>query len=96
MIMTIYDYDNTAVEVELLDKPIAEIYVCILSGDETGNVTFEDGENISFDASSGRIWDFYDGSYRVRGDVIREWIDFKPTDGETASYERIEMFGGEG
>lgn len=66
--MTIYDYANRAVEVELPDKPIAYIEVVVVYGDETGNVGFTDGTMIQFDASGIRFTDYYDGSYVVRGE----------------------------
>lgn len=90
--MIIYDFDNEAVKVELPDKPIASISVTVLSGDETGNVVFKDGEIIHFDASNCRLMGFFDGSYSVSGEDIQKWLDFKPTDGRTASYQRQRQF----
>ena len=90
--MIIYDYDNNAVEIELPDKPIAAINVSVVSGDETGSVVFKDGTVIPFDASDCRIMGFDDGFYCVCGEDIQAWLDFKPTDGRTASYMRQSLF----
>ena len=49
--MKIYDYDNREVIIELPYKEIKEVFVNVLSGDETGIVEFVDGTYIRFDAS---------------------------------------------
>lgn len=92
--MIIYDFDNKAVDIKLPEKQIASINVSVVSGDETGNVVFKDGETISFDASDCRLMDFYDGSYSVTGENIQKWLDFKPSGKRTASYERQDLFSG--
>lgn len=40
--ITIYDYDNKPVTVELPEKEIVSIFINVISGDETGWFTFED------------------------------------------------------
>lgn len=90
--MTIYEYDNTPVEVELPDKPIMCIFVSVISGDETGTVQFDDSTSICFDASKSRILDFNDGSYIVSGEDIPKWLAFAPSDARTASYIRQKQF----
>lgn len=92
MIITIYDYRNDVKEVTLPDKEIVKIYISILSGDETGYIRFIDGKKIRFDASDSRIASYYDGGYTVEGEDIKKWIDFKPSDNRTASYERRDIF----
>lgn len=93
MIITIYDYANTAKEIELPDKDVLEIAVTVLSGDETGYVKFTDGTEIEFDASDCRLMSYYDGAYTVEGENIQKWIDFKPSGNRfTVSYERREKF----
>ena len=92
MTITIYDYADKPLELELPDKKIKYISVTVLSGDETGTVYFEDGSRVNFDASDCRIQGFYDGSYIVNGENIEKWINFNNWDGYTKSYCRQEMF----
>ncbi len=93
MKMIIFDYNNEQVEVELPDKPIKSINVIVLSGYETGNVIFEGGTEIQFDASCFRFQSYYDGLYVVTGENIQKWLNFKPTGKKvTASYERQDLF----
>lgn len=94
MIITIYDYDSAKKEITLPDKEISQIVVTVLSGDETGFVEFTDGTRIEFDASDERIANYYDGTYIVKGENIKKWIDFKPSDERTTSYERQDEFDG--
>ncbi len=92
MTMTIFDFEDTEVKIELPDKPIKAISVTVLSGDETGTVIFDDGTTVGFDASNSRICNFFDGSYTVIGEQIFDWLAFKPSDGCTAAYLRQERF----
>lgn len=98
MKMKIYDYDDKVREVEISDdKHIKYINVCILSGDETGYVIFEEGGFIDFDASNSRVMTFDDGGYIVDGDNIQKWINWTPTHGEYLlpySYMRQMAFSG--
>lgn len=96
----IYDYDNREIvcHVEGYNiSDIKEIFVWIISGDETGNLTMKDGTIYDFDASGNRIIDFNDGSYIVKGkENIEKWINFQPTEKEsllTFSYVRQEKWG---
>lgn len=97
---TIYDYDNREIvcHVEGYDiSDIKEIFVWIISGDETGNLTMQDGTIYDFDASGNRIIDFNDDSYIVKGkENIEKWLNFQPTEKEshlTFSYVRQEKWG---
>lgn len=90
--MTIYDFANSPVEIELPDKPIVGIFVQVISGDETGVVQFADGTCIDFDASASRLLDLNDGSYIVSGEKISKWLAFTPSDARTASYIRQKQF----
>lgn len=99
MKLRIYDYENRPVDIELPDKPIHSIIVLILSGDETGQVEFEDGETFSFDADApdslgGRGIDYCDGYYTVDGDMIPRWMAYRPhvSAPETAAYKRRDWF----
>lgn len=83
MKMKIYDYDDKVKEVEIPDdKHIKYIVVNIVSGDETGYVTFDEDGFVAFDASSNRIMVFDDGGYIVEGDNIQKWLNWIPTHGE--------------
>ena len=90
--MTIYDYDNNPVTVELPEKQISMIVVNVLSGDETGCIIFEDGTSIEFDASSDRIHSYFDGNYLGPESLISEWVNFTFSRNRTRSYERQEDF----
>lgn len=97
---TIYDYDNREIvcHVEGYNiSDIKEIFVWIISGDETGDLTMQDGTIYDFDASGNRIIDFNDGSYIVKGkENIEKWLNFQPTEKEsllTFSYVRQEKWG---
>ena len=96
----IYDYDNQATVCHVKEynlSDVKEIFVWIISGDETGNLTMQDGTIYDFDASGNRIIDFDDGSYIVKGkENIEKWFNFKPTKKEsrlTLSYVRQEKWG---
>lgn len=99
MTIKVYDYDNRAKSVHIPDdKEISAIFVCILSGDETGIICFADGTNIDFDAlcSGLRLHSFYDGCYVVTGQNIQKWIDFNSRRcKDTVSYKRQELFCGQ-
>lgn len=90
--MTIYDYAGHQVEIKLPDKEIVAIRVILISGDETGEVVFSDGERIRFDSSTTRFMDFYDGSYVVIGEEIQRWLAFVPAGNNPAAYERARLF----
>ena len=92
MIIAVYDYDNVKTEITLPDKEIVEIYVHVLSGDETGCVKFADGERVWFDASDCRMHSYDDGAYFVEGENIQKWIDFIPSEQGTVSYNRMREF----
>ena len=92
MIITVYDYSNKHTSITIPDKEIKEIRVAVQSGDETGTITFQDGEEIDFDASECRCVSFDDGCYIVTGDNIQKWIDFVPPLYKTSSYERMRAF----
>lgn len=96
MRMKIYDYENRPVEVELPDKEIKVILVQVLTGDETGYVLFEDGSQLSFDASTTRVTDYDDGPYIVTREYLAEWFNWEPTkDGLSTgiySYDRKDWY----
>lgn len=96
MRMKIYDYENRPVEVELPDKEIKVILVQVLTGDETGYVLFEDGSQLSFDASTTRVTDYDDGLYIVTREYLAEWFNWEPTkDGLSTgiySYDRKDWY----
>lgn len=90
--MIIYDYASNPVSITLPDKEIEEIFVCVESGDEIVHITFSDGERETYDSSDSRIVPFDDWCYSVTGQMIKKWMDFQPTPGKTASYERKRWF----
>lgn len=96
----IYDYKNqkTICHVEGYDiSDIKEIFIWIVTGDETGSLTMQDGTVYDFDASDNRFADFNDGSYIVEGkENIEKWLNFQPTEKEshlTFSYVRQGKWG---
>lgn len=97
---TIYDYDNreTVCHVKKHNlSDVKEIFVWVVSGDETGDLTMQDGTIYDFDASGNRVINFDDGSYIVEGkENIEKWFNFKPTEKEshlTLSYVRQDKWG---
>lgn len=98
MKMKIYDYDDKVKEVDIPDdKHIKYIVVNIVSGDETGYVTFDEDEFVDFDAGNNRVRVFDDGGYIVEGDNIQKWLNWTPTNGEYLlpySYMRQMAFSG--
>lgn len=97
---TIYDYDNreTVCHVKKYNlSDVKEIFVWVVSGDETGDLTMQDGTIYDFDASGNRVINFDDGSYIVEGkENIEKWFNFKPTEKEshlTLSYVRQDKWG---
>ena len=98
MKIKIYDYDNRATKIDIPNnKSISAIFVCVLSGDETGIICFTDGTTMEFDALCNglRLHSFFDGYYAVVGENIQKWIDFKANKGKgTISYKREALFSG--
>lgn len=92
--ITIYDYNDREVHVEIPDKEITGIVVHVLSGDETGFIQFMDGTCIHFDASNCRMIGYDDGYYCVNGEDIEKWLNFKPNKEDLFcfSYERQSIF----
>lgn len=97
---TIYNYDNreTVCHVKKHNlSDVKEIFVWVVSGDETGDLTMQDGTVYDFDASGNRVINFDDGSYIVEGkENIEKWFNFKPTEKEshlTLSYVRQDKWG---
>lgn len=76
--MVIYNYANEETSIDLPNKPIKEINVIIISGDEVVAINFEDGEELEFDSSNCRLIQYYEGFYIVEGEKIDEWLSFHP------------------
>ena len=101
MKIKVYDYDNRALEVTVpvdsVDE-IEEIFVTILSGDETGHIKTKAGDIIPFDGVKAappgqdyRLHGYYDGEYCLTvPEQIKEWVnfDYEPDKWETMAYER--------
>lgn len=93
MKFNIYDYADQPIEIETQDKPIEEIFVQILSGDETIVVTYADDDEDEFDSANNRIESYNDGFYIVTKEFLDEWMNWKPQEGETCySYHRQRQF----
>lgn len=93
MKFNIYDYADQPVEIETQNKPIEEIFVQILSGDETIVVTYADNDEDEFDSSNDRITSYNDGFYVVSKQHLNEWMNWKPQKGEKCySYHRQRQF----
>ena len=94
--ITIYDWNNKATCYGLPNKEILALHVMVISGDEWVEVIFADGSKEEFIANlNNRLADCYDDSYSVMGfNCIEEWLNFKPTEGCIASYERAKTFKG--
>ena len=96
---TVYDYSNKPAVHYISDykvSDIKEIFVNIISGDETGFITMWDGTIYDFDASKTRTMDFDDGCYFITDkEDIAKWIKFKALKGsrETVSYVRQRKWG---
>ena len=89
MKVTVYDYKNREVEVELpVDSisDIATVYVRILSGDETGYIVFKNGKSVRFDSGNFRITGYDDGEYELTDpELIKMWVEYDPNNGERDS-----------
>lgn len=96
MTVKIYDYADRISKIDLPVQSAEEIdliLVNVKSGDETGFIKLKNGEVIPFDASDCRSMTFDDGSYVLNNDeLIKKWLDYKPSGKWTASYERQELF----
>lgn len=96
---TIYDYDNKPTVHYVNDykvSDIKEIFINIISGDETGFIMMQDGTIYDFDASKNRVMNFDDGGYFITNkEDIEKWIKFKALKGscETVSYVRRRKWG---
>ena len=77
----IYDCYDRQGEITLKDKPIDEILVLKISGDEHFVVIYSDGEQETFDATDYtgalRFMSFFDGIYIVPNDEIAEWAQME-------------------
>ena len=96
---TVYDYDNKPAVYYISDykvSDIKEIFVSIISGDETGFIMMWDGTIYDFDASKTRTMNFDDGGYSIidKEDIVK-WIKFKTfkNSRETVSYVRQRKWG---
>ena len=96
---TVYDYDNKPAVHYISGykvSDIKEIFVNIISGDETGFIMMWDGTIYDFEASKTRTMNFDDGGYSITDKKdIERWIKFKALKGscETVSYVRQRKWG---
>lgn len=96
MTITVYDYDNKEVQIDLPIKSadeILRIFVSVISGDETGFIELKNLEMIHFDSSDCRYIGYDDGDYCLDDpEQIKKWLEFNPPKNRTASYARQELF----
>jgi hypothetical protein len=76
----VYDCYDRETKIPTLGSEIKEVFVVIVSGDETGIVRFKDGTMNRFDAYNDaeefrgfRTMSFYDGCYIVHNHQLEEW-----------------------
>lgn len=89
MKISIYDYANNATTVELKDKPINLIVVCVVSGDEVIDVIYKDGTREHHDSCSMRFMSFLDGCYVIEADKIKEWASVNTSN---CAQDRLDKF----
>ena len=92
MKFNIYDFKNEPTEVELKCRAVSRIYVSVITGDETISVLFSNGSIKEFNSSDTRVVDIIDGTYVLKGNRIRKWMEYEPTGDGTISYERMIAF----
>lgn len=88
MTFKITDFKNNK-KVIITNKPITNIHVLILSGDEVITINYEDGTFEKVDSCDiGRLIPYYDGQYTVSKQLLQQWIALE----ELSSYERQNKF----
>ena len=92
MKFNIYNFENEPTEVELKCRAVSKIYVTVITGDETISVLFSNGSIKEFSSSDTRVVDNIDGTYVLKGNRIREWMEYEPTGDGAISYERMVAF----
>ena len=92
MKFNIYNFENEPTEVELKCRAVSKIYVTLITGDETISVLFSNGSIKEFSSSDARVVDNIDGTYVLKGNRIREWMEYEPTGDGAISYERMIAF----
>lgn len=86
--LTIYDYDNTPVEITIPNYEDVIAASCeVLSGDEILTITYKDGSHRTYDSSDCRIHGYYDGEVDIPLERLDE-ISMIPN-----SYDMLEHFG---
>ena len=88
----ITDFANNKKEV-IVEKPIFNINVLILSGDEIVTINYEDGTFEEIDScNDGRLIDYYDGQYMVPKHLLQQWIaleELSSNDRQSKFYELL-------
>lgn len=88
----IYDWANVKRTVVIPDKPLAEIQINIISGDEVVKFIYEDGMIRTCDASRTRNYSDFQYSYHVEGKNIEKWMNFVPGSKKNIVYQRYDVF----
>lgn len=93
MKFNIYDYADQPIEIETQNKPIKEIFVLVLSGDEVVIIKYIDNDEEEFDSSDKRTKSYLDGFYVVTKRHLKKWMNWKPQKDEKCySYCRQRQF----
>lgn len=76
MNVVIFDYENKSYDTEIPLNDVQEIMVDVVSGDEILHITGKQNKSridaVSY-SGKNRLVDFYDGSYVVTEDQLKEW-----------------------
>lgn len=86
--LTIYDYNDTPVEIIIPNYKDVIAALCeVISGDEVLTITYKDGSHKTYDSSDCRLHGYYDGEVEIPLEHLDE-ISTIPN-----SYDMLEHFG---
>lgn len=96
MTFKIFNCYNGFVEVDVGQKEIDFIVVTVLQGDEVVRIYFKDGTSVKVDSchvfgTLFRNMSFFDGTYVVKSDKLKEWMDIDDQCSNPA-YARLDAF----
>ena len=96
MTFKIFNCYNGFVEVDVGQKEIDFIVVTVLQGDEVVRIYFKDDTSVEVDPRHVfgvyREMFWYDGTYIVTPDKLKEWIDIGDSS-NNPEYDRLKTFG---
>ena len=86
--LTIYDYNDTPVEIIIPDYEDVIAASCeVLSGDEILTITYKNGSHRTYDSSDCRLHGYYDGEVDIPLERLDEFSTI------SNSYDMLEQFG---